>query len=254
MSKVNRSLALRNVNPVVPTTGTPAQLEGELGKEKMKKIIVRSHTKVIYYFPTILAALVCGFHAAPDGSHSWAGAFLTLFFLNTVVVLFDFNSLRTLFLTLVSAVIGLVVWHFGWLSSIFSSLAMLDVKMNHHTYYTFAVFFGLLLIGDFVWSHLNRWEFSANEVKHIQAFAGHTANFPGRGLRFQVRTVDVFERLILGAGTLVLLVGKKRIKLHNVILAHHKVKELEKFIRSTGVFSDDEDVFIDDDDDDDDDD
>ncbi|HAA53993.1 MAG TPA: hypothetical protein DCE42_04525, partial [Myxococcales bacterium] len=88
--------------------------------------------------------------------------------------------------------------------------------------------------------------------KHIQAFAGHTANFPGRGLRFQVRTVDVFERLLLGAGTVLLLVGKRKIKLKNVIFAHRKVKQLEKFVRTTGVFADDDDVFDEDFDDDDD--
>ncbi len=212
-------------------------------ERNQRKIVVRSHTPVIYYYPSILMALLCGLMVSADGSGVWAGLFLTTFFANTVVVLFDFNSLRTLFLGLVTAVLGLLIWHFGlgWLIS--ESLSLLHVRMNSHAFFTFAGFFGFLILCDFVWAHLNRWEFSANEVKHIQTFAGHSTNYPGRALNFRVLTTDVFERLILGAGTMVLLIGKKRVRLQNVILAHHKVKELEKFVRSTGVFADDADVF-----------
>jgi hypothetical protein len=150
-------------------------------------------------------------------------------------------------------VVGLALWSFNLLAHISPLLSVVDLQMNSHAYAMFAVFFGLLIVGDFIWSHLNRWEFSANEVKHVQAFAGHSANFPGRGLRFQVRTIDVFERLLMGAGTIVLRVGKSKVRIHNVILAHSRVKELEKFVRTTGVFSDEDDVFDEDDDDDDDD-
>lgn len=208
-----------------------------------RKIIVRSHTHVIYYYPTILMAILCSVMVPSDGSGIWAGLFLTTFFINTVVVLFDFNSLRTLFLALVAAVLGLLVWHFGLGWFISQSLSLLNVRMNGHAFLTFAGFFGFLTICDFVWSHLNRWEFSANEVKHVQAFAGHSTNYPGRGLRFRVLTTDVFERLILGSGTVILMMGKKKIRLQNIIMAHSKVRDLERFVRSTGVFSDEEDVF-----------
>ena len=214
-----------------------------------RKIVVRSHSHVIYYYPTILMALFCGFMVPTDGSGIWGGLFLTTFFLNTVVVLFDFTSLRTLFLSLVAAVIGLIVWHFGLDAWISQSLSLLNVRMNAHAFYTFAVFFGFLTVCDVVWSHLNRWEFSANEIKHIQAFAGHTENFPGRGVRFRVVTEDVFERLILGCSTVILTIGKKQIRLENVVLAHRKVRELERFIRSTGIFDDSGDVFDEEDED-----
>ena len=249
MAEANRMM-LQNVSKLPEEADATKREQLDVNKD-LKKITVRSHTKVIYYVPTVLAAIFFGLQA-PNGSSGWSSAFLSIFFLNTVVVLFDFNSLRTLFLTLVFSLIGLTIWHFGWVGFLSSSLAQVNPTMNSHAYFVYAAFFGMLILGDVIWSHLNRWEFSANEVKRIQAFAGHTANFPGRGLRFQVRTVDVFERLLLGAGTVLLLVGKRKIKLKNVIFAHRKVKQLEKFVRTTGVFADDDDVFEEDFDDDDD--
>lgn len=253
-----RADAMRQVtlHAVAAETALPEQgKKGEKAHEKrQKKIVIRSHSKVIYYYPTVLMALVFAFLVPESGSGVWGNIFLPLFFCNTIVVLFDFNSMRTLFFSLVGMVIGLTLWTLDLFGFISQSLSIVNVEMNSHVYGMFATFFGLMLVGDFIWSHLNRWEFSANEVKHIQAFAGHNANYPGRGLRFQVRTINVFERLLMGAGTIVLRIGKKKVRIRNVVLAHYRVRDLEKFVRTTGVFADDEDVFDEDGEDDDDDD
>jgi len=236
-----------------PVSSFPGQVsESTKKKDKskvIKKIVVRSHSKAIYYYPTILLALICAWRVPIDGHAIWGNIFLPVFFCNTVVVMFDFNSLRTLFSALTAMVIGFAVWNLGLTPFLSQKLSLVHVEMNTHFYWAFAAFFGLLLIADMVWAHLNRWEFSANEVKHIQAFAGHTANFPGRGLRFQVKTVDVFERVLLGAGTLILSIGKKRVRIQNVVLVNRQVRELERFVRTSGVFADDDDVFMGDDDD-----
>lgn len=239
------SIGLRNVS-----NETHPDVVGDDKVKKNKKITIRSHSKAIYYYPTVLLALTFALLVPENGTGIWGNVFLPLFFCNTIVVLFDFSSLRTLFLSLVAMVVGLALWSFDLLSYISPILSVLHLEMNSHVYFMFAFFFGLLIIGDFIWSHLNRWEFSANEVKHIQAFAGHSANYPGRGLRFQVRTVDVFERLLLGAGTIVLRVGKSKVRIQNVIFAHKQVRDLERFVRTTGVFDDGDDVFDDEDDDD----
>ncbi len=234
------SLAATPAGAVVdPTTETTSD-------RSHKRLAVRSHSQVIYFFPTLLAAAVSMFMAPSSGAAGSANLFLAVFFGNLLFVLFDFNSLRTLIATLFLLVGGFAAYSFGLMTPLTDRLGLLDATMNTHAFALFALFLGALVLGDYVWSHLNRWEFSANEVKHIQAFRGHTANYPGRGLRFQVRTKDVFERLLLGAGTIVLLVGRKKVLIPNVIFAHRKVRKLESFIRTTGVFTDEDDVFDDD--------
>jgi hypothetical protein len=237
-------LAARNLeNPAGSVDKTvPSGSEG-LSSEQRRKVVVRSHSKAIYFYPTLLVALLCGFRLPADGSGAWGNLFLTVFLANLLVVMFEFNSLKVLLLSLTGLVLGLAVFSFGMIPWISEHLAQVHHSMNRQGYFLYAGFFGALIFGDVVWAHLNRWEFAANDVKHIQVFTGRTANFPGRGLRFQVHTVDVWERLLLGAGTLLLSLGGKKVEIQNVPLVRGKVQELEKFVRSAGVFNDAEDVF-----------
>ena len=214
-----------------------------LAADSRRKVVVRSHSKAIYFYPTLLVALVGGWRASADGSDAWGNLFLFVFLANLLVVLFEFGSLKVLLLSLVGLVLGLTVFSFGFLPLVEEQLARIHYSMNRQGYLAYAWFFGGLIAGDFIWAHLNRWEFSANDVKHVQVFTGKTANYPGRGLRFQLHTVDVIERLLLGAGTLVLSLGPKRVEVGNVPFVRRKVRELEKFVRSAGVFLDSEDVF-----------
>lgn len=106
-----------------------------------------------------------------------------------------------------------------------------------------------MMIGDAIWAHLNRWVFAANEVKHIRFLVGE-ASMPGRGLSFRRKITDIFEYILgFGAGTILLRVGKRSIRLNNVIRAQSKIAAIERFIRTTGIYNDDGDVFDDFDDD-----
>lgn len=230
-----------------PASATPTDKQSEnRAREReraQRKITVRSHTQAIYFYPTMFVAFLAGIYSTASTAGFWGSLFLPVFFANLLVVMFSFNSLRTLLASMAVVLTGFVLWNTGLVPGLTASLAKINPQMNTHFYLATAIFLLVVIISDFIWAHLNRWEFSANEIKHIQAFAGHTANFPGKNLRFQVRTVDVFERLLLGAGTLVLLIGKRKVRIPNVVMARLKIHQLERFIRSTGVFGDNEDVF-----------
>jgi hypothetical protein len=231
-----------------PTTkSVPASLDSA-STELRRKVVVRSHSKAIYFYPTLIVALLGAWRMPADGNGVWGNLFIVVFLANLLVVLFEFGSLKVLLLGLSGLVLGLTVFSFGFLPLVSEQLSRVHYSMNRQGYFVHAWFFGLLILGDFVWAHLNRWEFSANDVKHVQVFTGKTANYPGRGLRFQVHTVDVLERLLLGSGTLVLSLGPKRVEVENVPFVRGKVRELEKFVRSAGVYLDSDDVFAPEDD------
>ena len=211
--------------------------------ELMRRVTVRSHTKVIYLFPSAFFALLAAWRSPVEGSEAWGNPFMALFLANLLIVLFEFDSIRMLFLGLVGLVVGLAAWVFGLAPMFNEALGSIHVVLNAQALGFLGVFFLLLILGDMLWAHLNRWEFEANNIRHVQLFAGQTENFPGRSLRYQIATVDVLERLLLGSGTLLLSLGSKKVRLQNVPFIRRKVRDLEKFVRTAGVYNDTGDAF-----------
>ena len=214
-----------------------------------KKVVILTHSPVVYYYPSMIYAFIMGAQsqALSDNNAEW---FLLMFFFNTLVVLFDFSTYRSVFITLGLSVIGLLLWNLQVLDTIFGWAEGINLQMNSQAFYAFGFFLLFMLIGDYIWAHLNRWVFGANEVKHVKFLVGE-ASIPGRGLSMRRKITDIFEYILgFGAGTVILSIGRRRVRLRNVIRAQSKISEIEKFIRTAGVYNDDADVFGDDFDDD----
>ena len=67
-----------------------------LPADSRRKVVVRSHSKAIYFYPTLLVALLGGWRGSADGSDAWGNLFLVVFLANLLVVLFEFGSLKVL--------------------------------------------------------------------------------------------------------------------------------------------------------------
>ena len=218
--------------------------------KQTRKVTVNSHSQVIYYYPTMIAALIMGFQSVNEPASSNAGWFLGLLAFNTFIVHFDFSSYRAALMVTAFSTVGILLWHFELLASIFGFLKEIDFRINNHAFMAIGLTFLFMIICDLIWSHLNRWEFSANEVKHIRFLRG-SVSLPGRGLALRREINDLFEYILgAGAGQVVIRVGKSKVRLSNVLRAQSKVTRIETFVRSTGVYSDEMDVFDDDDGDD----
>ena len=94
-----------------------------LPAESRRKVVVRSHSKAIYFYPTLLVALLGAWRATPDGSDAWGNLFLVVFLANLLVVMFEFGSMKVLLLSLVGLVLGLTVFSFGFLPLLEEQLA-----------------------------------------------------------------------------------------------------------------------------------
>jgi hypothetical protein len=202
------------------------------------KVVIRSHGKALYFYPTVLAAVVFAILQDTSSAASWGNLFLPLFFANMIVVMFDFTSIRVLIAVLLITLAGLAIWSFGLAAILSQPLDLIAFQMNRHVYAAFAIFFTTLILVDILWAHLHRWEFTANDIRHIQVFAGSTESFAGQNLRFEASTSDVFERLLCGAGTLTLAFGQRKVVLANVPFVHRKAEILDRFVRTQGIFDD----------------
>jgi len=221
-----------------PKTNTP-----KTNADRRNAVTIYSHSPVVYFYPSTIAAFVFGFMSEADPAAHNGGLFLSLFFFNMLIVLFDFSSYRSAFITLVLSVVGLLMWNLGGFERLFSFVAHIDIRVNNHGFFAFGYFLLLMQLGDFVWAHLNRWTFSANEIKHSRVLEGEES-FPGRGVALNRKITDIFEYALgLGAGTVEISTGKRTISLENVLRAQSKIAKIESFIRSAGTYSDDADVF-----------
>ena len=221
-------------------TASPAP---KTNAERRTSVTIYSHSPVVYFYPSTIAAFLFAFMSGIEPAANNGGIFLSLFFFNMLVILFDFNSYRSVFITLALSVVGLLLWHFGGFEKIFNFIDKVDIRINRHGFFAFGVFLLLMQLGDFVWAHLNRWIFSANEIKHIRVFEGEES-FPGRGVSLRRDISDIFEYMLgFGAGAVVITSGKRSIRLNNVLGAQGKIVKIESFIRSAGIYTDDADVF-----------
>jgi hypothetical protein len=211
--------------------------------ERRSSVTIYSHSPVVYFYPSTIAAFIFGLMSGIEPTANNGGLFLSLFFFNMLIILFDFSSYRSAFITLALSVVGLLLWHFGGFEKIFVFMDKIDIRINRHGFFAFGIFLLLMQLGDFVWAHLNRWIFSANEIKHVRVLEGEES-FPGRGVTLRREISDIFEYILgFGAGTVLLSTGKKTIRLNNVLGAQSKIVKIESFIRSSGIYSDDADVF-----------
>ena len=122
-----------SLNVIAPKTA-PIGLE-TLPAESRRKVVVRSHSKAIYFYPTLLVALLGGWRGSVDGSDAWGNLFLFVFLANLLVVLLEFGSLKVLLLSLVGLVLGLTIFSFGFLPLVEEQLARIHSSMNRQGYF-----------------------------------------------------------------------------------------------------------------------
>src|SRR5438128_1337239 len=81
-----------------------------------ERVVIHPYPKIIFYFPTIVTAFICGILASifPDDVKTLeviAAVFMVVFFLNTIIVAFEFPRMTAVafILLLVSITFGLLL-------------------------------------------------------------------------------------------------------------------------------------------------
>jgi hypothetical protein len=212
--------------------------------EAPRSIFLVSYPKVIFLYPTMLAALLAGIYmaaapvvrarptvpaAAPaegvdqtsteaakievdtgrSDVHIVGAAFLLVVALNLMVFAFEFP--RTTSLTLffgITAVVLAIVLLFRFNEQILPALTELLKSfqpMANATFY-FAVF-GILLaimLAVFINVQFDYWEITPNELLHHHGFLSNLERFAAPSLKINKEITDIFEYALLRSGRLVL--------------------------------------------------
>ncbi|MCA9519136.1 MAG: hypothetical protein KC635_29575 [Myxococcales bacterium] len=168
------------------------------------RVVVRPLPKVVFFYLTWLASLVCAIATEADAV-PWAGAvWMSAFLFNLLVISFDFNEERSLIVVLLIVVAFLALLYAGALADVGSFVEKLKPVMNATFYWM--VFGAFSVIFLFVWlqSRINYWIIEPNEVVHRYGLFPKMKRFPTESLRWDKSVPDLLERLLLGSGTIVL--------------------------------------------------
>ncbi|MCZ6689710.1 MAG: hypothetical protein O7H41_08915 [Planctomycetota bacterium] len=168
------------------------------------RVFIRPLPKIVFLYPTAIAALVCFVGQGAGGPTELSSTFGLIFFLtlalNLPVVAFNFSRLT--FVVLVLLVILMAVLK-AW-TPVFGFLGERQIAATSPFYFWFFALMVAIYLGVFIQTRFDYWELTHNELLHHHGFLGDVDRYPAPGLRITKEVDDVFEFMLLGAGRLVI--------------------------------------------------
>lgn len=208
-----------------------------------RPVKIWSWPKIVFLYPTFFVAILAGLGSAlwNDGASFWGVLFLSVFFVNLLVMAFDFP--RTASLNLLLAVVVLLLaavlvnQRFVFLPFLRDATQGIAPQANAQFYGVFAgslaVVYLLVLIVDFRFDY---WLVQPNELIHRRGILGNVSRYPAPGLELQKEITDVFEFFLFGSGRLVIQPTKgPAIVLENVFRVNEKERQIRLLLDAINV-------------------
>lgn len=174
-----------------------------------ERVIVRALPKIVVYYPTVLAAIICGFitYFFPAAIERVGEVFIIILFFNTLVLAFEFPRFTavSVFLLLLAIILGLFLAEryirvFAQLAQLYD---LIQISANASFYWFFAAIFIFVYIVTWIITRFECWEVTPNELLHHHGPFGDLERFPSPNLKLDKEIPDIFEFLLLGSGRLV---------------------------------------------------
>ncbi len=196
-----------------------------------ESVIIRPWPKVVFLYPTFLAASVAFLLAMFDVNARLLGnTFMAILCMNLMVFSFDFSRIKSI--TILFGVLGLVALG-AWLDTKWDVtgffgklLGGIDIEMNASFYGFLCAFMAFLLMVVFVNSRFHYYEVNAREILHHHGYLGDITRWSTEGLEMNKEIYDVAEYLLMRSGRLIFMPqsAKKAIVIDNVA----KVNQIEE--------------------------
>lgn len=221
----------------------PRPAKGDTDAHGHRCVIVRSFPKSVFLYPTGVTALLCGILSCTGlvSPQVLGFVFGTIFFFNLIVVSFEFKRstpVVLLLLALILVLAGVLLNQrynlVGFLASLY---ARVELTANAGLYFAIAGGYLLVLIGMVVAARFDYWEVRPNELIHHQGLLHDSERHPASQLTIKKEVTDVFEYLLLGAGTLTIFPsGRERpVVLENVPRINAVEDDIEELLEAVEV-------------------
>jgi hypothetical protein len=221
---------------------TPQAPADSADKSAQERIILISYPKIVFLWPSFLAALVAGLYmlfadaqppadaAEMPGQALVSWLFLVVLSINLVVLSFDFPRATSLIIFFVIVAIALGVGLIGMkfptvLPAVSGWISGIRPMANATFYWFFVTVMGVIYAA--VWVN----------TLHHHGFLSDLERFPAPQLRIDKEINDIFEYLLMGAGRLILHPSNERraIVLENVLWISGKEKAITRMLGALQV-------------------
>ncbi|MSR56320.1 MAG: hypothetical protein EXS05_01435 [Planctomycetaceae bacterium] len=225
---------------------------GKPDTDKAKSVFLVSYPKIVFLYPTFLAALTAGIYMAvaadradPVKDHDTyvlSTIFLLIVALNLVVFSFDFprTTSLTLFFCIAAIVLGLLLvfrLNDQILPRISQLLAAFEPWANSKFYFAVAGILGLVYLAVFINVQFDYWEVTPNELLHHHGVLSNLERYASPNLKIDKEITDVFEYALLRSGRLILHPSSepRAIVLENVMGINSKQDRLTRMLGALQV-------------------
>lgn len=241
-----RDVSDRGRSTTTTVTTEERTVTGDAGPPK--KIFLVSYPKIVFIYPTLIAAVIAGIYMAVAGNEERPDTrvvnlvFLMILGLNLVVLSFDFPRTTSLTLFFAAAAIGVGLWFlFYWKPDLVPVVGDLLNRLQPHAnswfYFLLSGFLTLIYLAVFLGVQFDYWEVRPNELLHHHGFLSDLERFSAPNLRIDKEINDVFEYLLLRSGRLILHPSNERraIVLENVFFINRKEEQITRMLGALQV-------------------
>jgi hypothetical protein len=197
---------------------------------KEKKILLRNYSKAIFFWPLLVISFIFWIIQAllPEINIILGYIWCIIFFFNLFIISFDFPPNKFLILVL-GVVLTLLILIFLILPQVQLPIIVLNLGSSPEFYATMTLILGIILGFVVLSARFDYYKLERNELIHVTGVLANTAErYPVRSLRIRHVVSDVFEFLLLGAGSVTLIPkDSEAIHLITVINVKKKMKKID---------------------------
>jgi hypothetical protein len=216
----------------------------------LESITIRSWPKVVFLYPVMLTAFLCGLYQVATGatgevdkplSEAAGLIFFIVFCLNILVISFEFSRFKTLALFFFLLALLFCLLYMSTYFEVFTFLkglfADFHIKVSTSFYLSLGCYLFVILCAVFVNTRFNYWVVRSNEILHKEGFLGDVKRFPSPNLKMTKEITDVFEFLLLRSGRIVLCPAseKQAIVLEHVIGVNAAERNIQELLSALTV-------------------
>jgi hypothetical protein len=212
--------------------------------EDKEAVPIASFPMIIYFWPTMIAFLMCGLFQSfgwwTEGALGWIAVLALAFNLMVIVTDLDQKKFAIVMLLLMAAALCVyiarmrdwaVIGHFGdW-------IARRDITLSTDAYWTIGLFLLAFFFVGMAHPRFNYWRLEPNEFVHYIQPWGRDQSFPRQGSTVSREVPDLLEWfLTFGGGTLVIRrEGQVVARIEHVPFLGRRMRSIERLLGVTRV-------------------
>ena len=199
---------------------------------------LRNYPKVIFFYPLFFTSLILWLLqlAITQGGTPIAlfgFIWMIVFFINLVIIGFDFSSTK-FFILLLIVIIFVLLFFFLVLPNITIEAIPLpreyNIEMTDQFYLVTTLLLGFILLIVIISTRFDYWIIERNEIYHKKGILADADRYPTGSLKLKKEITDVFEFFILKAGSLKLYVKGDDFRLPTVLNINKKIEKINTLL------------------------